>query len=257
MFTWDYNYFPSLYGGEYIYDDISVNPFTFEPEHAGCRSRRCARGHTMCPDTTCRISAIPYRIRIANDYAAFLQDTVRLNGRVALSLGVRYDLQTFTSKDLVNNPLVAGFREDAFGSKQFLAARGSCLFDRRSAAAGVPWRIWDFLYAVTQIYESSVINNDGLTGTFLFLDNADTTDHRIFPSYPNVMVTCSRGPVACAPPDSLKPYLTSDVSAFAPNCITPKVQQGSFSVEREIADRFAVGVSYLYVHGENLIRRGM
>src|SRR5947199_44828 len=82
----------------------------------------------------------------------------------------------------------------------------------------------------------------------------DTTDHQIFPSYPNAMVACSPGPVACAPPDSLKPYLTSDVSAFAPNFITPKVQQGSFSVEREIADRFAVGVSYLYVHGENLIR---
>jgi hypothetical protein len=33
MMTWDYNYFPSLYGGEYIYDDISVNPFAFVAEH--------------------------------------------------------------------------------------------------------------------------------------------------------------------------------------------------------------------------------
>jgi outer membrane receptor protein involved in Fe transport len=41
----------------------------------------------------------------SNDYAGFLQDTVRLTGRLALSLGVRYDLQTFNSKDLVNNPL--------------------------------------------------------------------------------------------------------------------------------------------------------
>jgi hypothetical protein len=35
MLTWDYNYFPSLYGGEYFYDDISVNPFTFVPEQEG------------------------------------------------------------------------------------------------------------------------------------------------------------------------------------------------------------------------------
>src|SRR6266852_3142674 len=37
MFTWDYNYFPSLFGGEYLYDDISVDPFTFVPEHGGLR----------------------------------------------------------------------------------------------------------------------------------------------------------------------------------------------------------------------------
>jgi hypothetical protein len=86
------------------------------------------------------------------------------------------------------------------------------------------------------------------------LDNADTTEHQVFPTYPNAVVTCSRAAVACTPPDALKPFLTSDVSAFAPNFITPKVQQGSFSMEREFADRFAVGVSYLYVHGENLIR---
>jgi hypothetical protein len=37
MFTWDYNYFPSLFGGEYLFDDISVDPWTFEPMHGGMR----------------------------------------------------------------------------------------------------------------------------------------------------------------------------------------------------------------------------
>src|ERR1700694_1725686 len=35
MLTWDYNYFPSLYGGEYLYENIPVNPFTFVPMHGG------------------------------------------------------------------------------------------------------------------------------------------------------------------------------------------------------------------------------
>ncbi len=35
MVTWDYDYFPSLFGGEYFYDDISVNPWTFVPMHEG------------------------------------------------------------------------------------------------------------------------------------------------------------------------------------------------------------------------------
>ncbi len=53
-----------------------------------------------------------------------------------------------------------------------------------------------FYTRLPQIYESAVINNDGLAGTFLFLDNADTTQHQIFPTYPNPMVECSPGPVA-------------------------------------------------------------
>jgi len=40
-----------------------------------------------------------------NEYAAFVQDTVRLTNRLALSMGARYDLQTFATKDLVSNPL--------------------------------------------------------------------------------------------------------------------------------------------------------
>ena len=254
MFTWDYNYFPSLYGGEYIYDNISVNPFTFEPEHGGMQITPLRAWAHDVPRYYLQNFGNPVSHPNSNDYAGFLQDTVRLTGRLALSLGVRYDLQTFNSKDLVNNPLWPASGKMPSDQNNFSPRVGVAysIGDQRPLVFRGGFGI--FYTRLPQIYESSVINNDGLTGTFLFLDNADTTDHQIFPSYPNVMVTCSPGPVACAPPDSLKPYLTSDVSAFAPNFITPKVQQGSFSVEREIADRFAVGVSYLYVHGENLIR---
>jgi len=40
-----------------------------------------------------------------NEYAAFLQDTIRVTNRLALSLGVRYDLQTFTTKGRASTPL--------------------------------------------------------------------------------------------------------------------------------------------------------
>jgi hypothetical protein len=88
----------------------------------------------------------------------------------------------------------------------------------------------------------------------LFLDNKNFFDHLAFPSYPNPLVNCPTSLTFCAPPTGVSGNLTSDISAFAPNFQTPKVQQASFSIEREIADRFAVGVSYLYVHGQNLIR---
>ena len=35
MLTWIYNYFPSLFGGEYIFDNIKVNPWTFVPMVGG------------------------------------------------------------------------------------------------------------------------------------------------------------------------------------------------------------------------------
>jgi hypothetical protein len=48
--------------------------------------------------------------------------------------------------------------------------------------------------------------------------------------------------------------VTNDVSAFAPNFVTPRVQQASLTLEREVAGHTTVTVSYLYVHGEHLIR---
>ncbi len=35
LLTWIYNFFPSLSGGEYIFDPIKVNPFTFEIQEGG------------------------------------------------------------------------------------------------------------------------------------------------------------------------------------------------------------------------------
>ncbi len=32
LFTWIYNFFPSLFGGEYIFDTIKVSPWTFDPQ---------------------------------------------------------------------------------------------------------------------------------------------------------------------------------------------------------------------------------
>ena len=45
-----------------------------------------------------------------------------------------------------------------------------------------------------------------------------------------------------------------NVSAFAPNFVTPRVQQASLTLEREVADHTTIAISYLYVHGEHLIR---
>jgi len=105
LLSWIYNFFPSLSGGEYIFDPIKVNPFTFEPMESGHGTHAAARLRASGP------SLLPAEFRISrdssrhNEYAGFLQDTIRVTDRFALSLGGRYDLQTFTTKGLQSNPL--------------------------------------------------------------------------------------------------------------------------------------------------------
>ena len=111
-----------------------------------------------------------------------------------------------------------------------------------------------FYVRIPQIYQSTVINNNGMNSQFLFLDNMDYYQRQLFPAYPNGAVNCSAGPVSCTLPDALKPYATAEVAAFAPDFRTPRAQQGSLSLERELADGFAGGLSYLYVHGVDMIR---
>ncbi len=76
----------------------------------------------------------------------------------------------------------------------------------------------------------------------------------MFPQYPNTLVNCPQTATSCALPASLAQFAQAGVSAFASNFKTPKVEQASFSLEREVANHLAVSVSYMYVHGVDLIR---
>lgn len=73
-------------------------------------------------------------------------------------------------------------------------------------------------------------------------------------SYPNALVDCAPTAAFCQPPAGLEQFLKSDISVFAHNFRTPKVNQASLGLEREVAEGVAVGISYTFVHGQNLIR---
>jgi len=59
---------------------------------------------------------------------------------------------------------------------------------------------------------------------------------------------------SCSLPAGFTQGVTNTVSAFAPNFVTPRVQQTSLTLEREVASHTTIAISYLYVHGEHLIR---
>ena len=272
MLTWDYNYFPSLYGGEYLFSNIVVNPFTFVPMHGGLSLTPLrAWAHTVMPGwdwTTASwngpsANLARYYIQNfgnpvshpnSNDYAGFVQDTVRLTPHFTLSLGARYDLQTFSKTGMVSNSLWPGAGKMPLRGTNFAprVGIGYALGDERPLMVRAGFGL--FYTRIPQIYQSSVMNNNGMSNSFLYLDNTDYYQHQVFPAYPNAAVNCPRGPVSCTLPDAWKQYATSDISAFAPAFKTPRVQQGSLSLERELADGFTGTVSYLYVHGVDMIR---
>jgi len=272
MRTWDYNYFPSLYNGEYIFDFIVVNPWTFQPMHGGLDLTPLrAWAHTVMPSwnadagswTGPSANLARYYVQNfgnpvshpdSNDYAAFVQDTVRLTKRLSASLGVRYDFQTFSKAGMVSNPLwpLAGQMPEPNKNLAPRIGLAYAIGDHRPVVVRAGFGI--FYTLIPQIYQSAVMNDNGVTDQFLSLDNTDYYQNQVFPTYPNVAVNCPRGPVTCTLPASWQQYATNEVAAFGPGFKTPRVQQGSLRLERELGAGITGELSYLYVHGVDMIR---
>jgi hypothetical protein len=254
LLTKIYDFFPSQQSGEYLFYPIKVDPFTFDPMEAGLKLTPLRAYAHEVPHYYLQNFGSAASHPNSNDYAAFAQDTVRVTDHLAVNLGARWDLQTFSTAGLITNSLFppsgkvpfkpfnvaprAGFAY-SIGSKRPLVVRGGY---------GL------FYVRIPQIYNSVIETENGITDAQLFLNNSRYFDHLAFPTYPNPLVSCGLAAVSCALPAGFTQGVTSNVSAFAPSFVTPRVQQTSVTLEKEVADRTSVAVSYLYVHGEHLIR---
>jgi hypothetical protein len=254
MLTWDYNYFPSLYGGEYLYDNIVVNPFTFVPQHGGLTLTALRAWAHNVPRYYLQSFGNPVSHPNSNDYAGFVQDTARLTPHFTLSMGARYDLQTFAKTGMESNPLWPAAGKMPLKETNFAPRVGIGYAIGNDRPLMVRAGLGIFYTRIPQIYQSAVTNDNGLSNSFLFLDNTNFYQRQVFPSYPNAAFSCPRGPVLCTLPAALQQFATSDIAAFAPDFKTPRVQQASLSLEREVAGGFTGTVSYLFVHGVDMIR---
>lgn len=272
MKTWDYNFFPSMYAGEYIFDFIPVNPWTFVPMHGGVDLTPLrAWAHTIMPSwnadagswtgPTANVARYyeqnfgnPVSRPNSNDYAGFLQDTLRLTRGWSASVGVRYDLQTFSRAGMVSNPLWPLAGKMPSPDKNFAPRIGLAyaIGDQRPLVVRAGFGI--FYTRIPQIYQSTVMNDNGVTDEFLSLDNTDFYQNQVFPRYPNAAINCPRGPISCTLPAFWQQYATKEVAAFGPGFKTPRVQQASLRLEREFPDGITGEISYLYVHGVDMIR---
>jgi len=254
MLTSIYDFFPSQQAGEYLFYPIKVDPFTYQPMESGLPLTPLRAYAHQVPHYYIQSFGNPVSRPGANDYAAFAQDSIRVTDRLAVNLGVRWDLQAFSTAGLVSNPLFPPTGKVPFRPLN-VAPRGGFAYSIGAvrplvirAGAGM------FYVRVPQIYNSAIATENGISNAQVFLNNTHYYDQLVFPVYPNPLVTCSLAALACQPPAGFTQGLTQDVSAFSPNFVTPRVLQSSFSLEREVAPQTTLAISYLFVRGEHLIR---
>lgn len=254
LFTYIYDFFPSQQSGEYLFYPIKVNPFTFEPMEAGLQLTPLRAYAHQVPHYYLQSFGSATSHPDTNEYAAFAQDTMRITNRLALNLGVRWDLQTFTTVGLVSNPLFPPSGKVPFQPYNFAPRAGFAysLGDKRPLVVRGGYGI--FFVRIPQIYNSIVQTENGVTDSQVFLRNNDYYDHLVFPSYPNPLVSCPLYAANCNLPDGFTQGVTHRLSAFAPNFVTPRVQQFSLTLEKQIFNRTTVALSLLNVRGEHLIR---
>ena len=252
--TWIYDFFPSQQSGEYLFYPIKVDPFTFQPMEAGLELTSLRAYAHEIPHYYLQNFGNATSHPNSTDYAAFAQDTIRVTDHLALNLGVRWDLQTFSKSGLISNPLFPPSGKVPFQPYNFAPRAGFAYSFGDHHPLVVRGGYGIFYVRIPQIYNSVIATENGITDAQVFLNNTQFASQQVFPTYPNPLVSCALTAASCNLPAGFTTGVTNNVSAFAPNFVTPRVQQSSITFEKEVAGQTTIALSYLFVRGEHLIR---
>ena len=227
-----FNFFPGLFSGQYTFNSYLLfsqnRPASFVQNFAGAGTS----GAETHPDM--------------NEYSLFVQDDWRVNPKLTLNLGLRYDVQDVADPS-VNNPSAA---LAAVGLSTTTPVRDRNNFAPRAG----------FSYAVD---EKTVVR--GGYGIFFGRTPAimvGTAHSQNGIQVTGVSLTCTTNPatnpcltypaIFTSPPSS--GALTPSLYLFARDYAQPYVQQGRLGVEREIFSNTSLSVTYLYFRGVHLSR---
>lgn len=225
-----FNFFPGFFSGQYTFPTYAAfganTPSAFSQNFAGANTT----GATTHPDST--------------DFAVFFQDDFKVNPKLTLNLGIRYDRQ-FMAAPPVQNP---NARLATFGLDTSTKPDDSNNFGPRAGFSYAPNEktvirggYGIFFGRTTAIMLGTAHSNNGIN--ILGVTLSCTVVPNPCPTYPNIFTTAP-GAGAQIP----------NLFLFADDYAQPYVQQGRIGVEREIADDTALGVTYLYFRGVHLSR---
>lgn len=254
MQAWVYNYYPYLFNGEYYFDDVKVDPWTYAPmEYGEPLSPLRAYAHGVARYYMQDFGSAVTHPNSRN-YAAFAQDTIHLTRSLTLNAGLRYDLQTFQPGPLISNPLYPASGKLPNNMTNFSPRIGFAysLSDRHPTVIRGGGGI--FFLPIPAMYAAEVATDNGIQQSQLFLNLMVPAQAALFPAYPNALVSCPSGTLVCNPPPSLAGLVTTNISAFAPNFKTPYTEQANLTVQHEFGRNLTGTISYEYVRGVHEIR---
>ena len=223
------NYFAGNVRGSYTFnsyaDFFASRPASFIQAFPGAGTP----GFTTKPDFT--------------ELGFYAQDEFRVNPRLTLNFGVRYDLALLTHPPVQNpDPQLAAFGLDTSkldNDRNNIGPRAGFAYKPLNSDKVVIRGGYGLFYGRTpQILVSTAYNQNGISASSL------TFTGSAIPSYPSNFSSIPTGGTAAVP----------SILLFDPNYVLPLVFQGSLGAEFEVTRNTTISVNYLNVRGEHLTR---
>ena len=226
-----FNFFPGLFSGQYTFNSYALfasnTPASFTQNFAGAGTT----GAETHPDL--------------NEYGFFAQDDWRVNPKLTLNLGLRYDIQDL-APPTINNPSAA---LAAAGLSTTTRVRDHNNFAPRF---GFSYGMDDqtvirggygiFYGRTTAIMLGTSHSQNGIQVSGVSLTCTTTITNPCL-TYPAIFTT---------PPSA--GTLTPSLYLFSRDYEQPYVQQGRFGIERELQTHTSLSATYLYFRGVHLSR---
>jgi hypothetical protein len=222
------NYFPGNFGGSFTftsYDNYALNlPSSFTQAFAGPGTT----GATVYPNV--------------NEYAFFAQDSWRMNRKLTLNYGIRYDLFDYAQPPVLNpDPSLAALniRTNRINIDHGdIGPRFGFAYTPTDDGKTVIRGGYGMFYAVTpSIFTGTAFTQNGIqVQSFTF--NAPA----IPVTYPNFLPGIPSG------------NRTPSLFVFANDFNNPRTQQWNLNIERQLGNNYAVTIGYLGVMAVHLPR---
>ncbi|HEU5452698.1 MAG TPA: carboxypeptidase regulatory-like domain-containing protein [Terriglobales bacterium] len=278
------NFFPGFFSGSYTY--VSLADFgaalggTLQPAMANCglpAGTVVCKGDKFGQSFAGTNTSGPLTRPNLFDFGSFLQDEWRVNSKLTVNGGIRYDLELKAQPTVDNGALTTALASGATAGTlpPTLAAEATQLRTNRAhndhldfaPRVGVAYDPTGdhklvlragygmFYGRMPAITYATAMSTQGIQVQRFNFDQGSASAG-LFPStYPNTV--CGAPPSDGTPPSCAPPTTggtTPTIFVVAPEFHDPLVQQGSAGVEYEVANDLSIGLSYLWVKGNRLTR---
>ncbi|HWW22763.1 MAG TPA: TonB-dependent receptor [Edaphobacter sp.] len=174
-------------------------------------------------------------------FAVFAQDSFRLNPKLTVNYGLRYDLQILPTPTVCNPDLSLTCHISY--SKNNVAPRAGFAYSPFANSSTVVRGSFGLFYMQEDLLDvSQTLASNGISRPFLATTGPGFGNNNPIVSFPTSLTAFPSGAGG-----------TPSAVVFSPNFRSPYVEQGSLAVEHQFGAHTALSVAYAYSHGLALL----